>query len=351
MVSDLHDAVAVELQRRSTALPQRLPMTDSPSALLWESLMEQAGEHGAAELLLEQFVQLRLPIAAGISQSPEYLAMRLPGGPPAIASSAAFAAPSLITLDLADSLAGRIPVITCGTRADFEVMVRAIVHCNEPAAVPASMGACLVSGYTNWTRVHAARSAVRFTAAAASAPPKDQFIILSQGAYSAVPASQMEMSEAHWSEVSLALRRHHELAHYLCKRSLGEMRNALLDELAADYAAITTVRGEFSGMWLRRFLGVEHHPEFRPGGRLANYGAAGHRTAEEMAELQRLAVLASETLEGFERQRVLAGGASAAPVDLAWATLAIVRTGLAALCGTTGVEELFAEWRGLRAGS
>jgi hypothetical protein len=346
------DVVALELSRRSQAIPKRLPMPDAPSASRWEAAVRRGGEVGAATVLLEQIVQLRLPILAGISTSTAYDQVRHPSGPAMIAPDVAFERPALLSLHLAHSYGGRVPVITSGSRADFERIVRSVVYRNEPLPVPASMGACLVSGYVNWARFHADRTINSAWASLATAPepPRDSFVILSTGAYSAVSAEMMALAPSTWDTLSLRLRREHELAHYLCKRALGDMRNALLDELAADYSAITTVRGSFSGLWLRRFLGVEQYPLFRDGGRLANYGLAKSRSASAQRELERHVVAASHALEQFDAFRVDALSRGGSAIDIAWATLAIMRIGMERLCAANGADALSEEWQRLRAG-
>lgn len=40
-----------------------------------------------------------------------------------------------------------------GGRTDFVALVRALTIRNEPGPVPASMGACIVSGLNNWDRI------------------------------------------------------------------------------------------------------------------------------------------------------------------------------------------------------
>lgn len=352
VATDGDAAVAQELTRCSHARPPALPMPDAAAVAAWEPLIADAVRVGAAAVLLEQFAQLRLPIRTGMSRSAAYASIRLPGGPPPLPVESVFVAPAQITLALAASPAGRIPVIACVVRADFERVVQAITHRNEPVAVPPSMGACLVCGYVNWTRVHAAtnpqtRSSFLVPTHDKRTIAPDSFVLLSTGAYSAVPAEAMQLSTVEWERISLDLRLRHELAHYLCKRALGDMRNALLDELAADYAAIAGHCGELSGGWLRRFLGVEHYPAFREGGRLANYGAAQLRTAQSWATLQQLVVRASEALETFDRARIRDRTGDDA-LDIAWATLAIMRTGLETLCSRVGAGALHREWLALR---
>jgi hypothetical protein len=342
------DVISIEQRRRSTAAPPALPMPDAPAVAYWAPVVQRAHSLGAATVLVEQLVQLRVPIERGISQSAGYANLRRPGGPPDVHVSDVFARPDLITISLAASPAGRIPVITCGSRVDFEHVVRAIVHRNEPAPVPASMGACLITGYVNWTRLHAVADGQSASTDAVGASVRDSLIILSSGAYSAVSSEDMSMTEAAWIDTSLQLRRQHELAHYLCKRALGEMKNALLDELAADYSAITTVRGRFDGRWLRRFMGVEHFPRFRSGGRLSNYGASARRSAAESKELERLVVVASDALQRFDERRLDVEPSSAVEVDVSLATLAIMRTGLETLTAPNGAEQLLDEWLALR---
>jgi hypothetical protein len=50
----------------------------------------------------------------------------------------------------------------------------------------------------------------------------------------------------------------------------GSMRNALLDELIADYTGIVAATGRFDPRWFLTFLGLESDG-YRTGGRLENY--------------------------------------------------------------------------------
>src|SRR5262249_18047678 len=211
------------------------------------------------------------------------------GVPPAdlpAATGLGLARPALVELTLHASPAGRIPVLTARGRAEFVALVQALGHRNEPFPVPESQGALMISGYNNWARIAA------WGGEWGAGPPasragswgeelarlkerrelyQDRFILLSDGPYSAVPAAELGLDEPAWREVSLALRRDHECAHYFTRRLFGAMRNNLLDELIADYAGMVAAIGRFRADWFLRFLGLEAFPRFRPSGRLALY--------------------------------------------------------------------------------
>lgn len=72
-----------------------------------------------------------------------------------------------------------------------------------------------------------------------------RFIILSDGFYSAVQASELGLSSEEWKEASLIIRREHEYAHYFTRRVFSSMRNNMLDELIADYMGITQAMGTY----------------------------------------------------------------------------------------------------------
>ena len=148
------------------------------------------------------------------------------------------------------------------------------------------MGACIVTGLNNWDRVHQRKAAWREenpdapdTAWSAEfktmVPQKhlyqDRFIILSSGYYSGVPAENAGIPADVWKEQSIAVRGEHESVHYFTYRILGAMRNNLLDETIADYAALVSVFGHYKAELARHFFGLETYPEYRPGGRLENY--------------------------------------------------------------------------------
>jgi hypothetical protein len=262
---------------------------DEPHVAAWEGYVARAGEVGAVAALRERFAQLRFPIAEGMSREPAYRAATLRGE---FAEAEAFAPglvlrrPEAVTLAIAPSAAGRVPVIVAGDRADFEALVRAFTERNEPAEVPASMGACLVGGLINWHRIAIhreqwAREAADGSDAAWAAefkalvPQKaryqDRLVLLSAGPYSAVPAEECGGPADGWPARSVAIRREHELFHYFTYRRFGRIRTHVFDELLADFAGLVRADGEYRAGLALRFLGLDRLPAIRPDGRILNY--------------------------------------------------------------------------------
>lgn len=143
-----------------------------------------------------------------------------------------FNAPEALRLELYPSLAGNIPLITTEDTADFEVMVRHIVHKGEEVPHLKSMGASFAYGASN------------------------RFILLSNKPYSGVSAKRLGLglSEEEWRAKSLVIRREHECAHYYTKRFFGSSQNNLHDELLADFCGLYAAFGEYKAAWFMTFL-------------------------------------------------------------------------------------------------
>ncbi|MEL6166873.1 MAG: hypothetical protein AAFR37_25150, partial [Cyanobacteria bacterium J06628_3] len=207
----------------------------------WENYLTQAGEIGVFPTLQTKLVQLRFPIQEGISQTEFYREATRKGklaNNTAQATGLQLKEPEKLELIIHQSLAGSIPVIIAANRADFVSLVQAITMRNEPKEVPASMGACMVGGYNNWDRIRQYRQKWQnkhpeSTEADWSAefkrliPQKelyqDRFIILSQGNYSNVSATHVELTEHKWQQISLTIRLEHECTHYFTKRIFSSM--------------------------------------------------------------------------------------------------------------------------------
>jgi hypothetical protein len=299
-----------------------LPLPDEPFVATWQRWAEEARERGAVAVLAEHLPQLSFPIAAGMSESAAYRAATRRGVPPAAlpeATGLPLARPELVSLELYASPAGRIPVVVARGRAEFTALVRALARKNEPAPVPDSQGALIVSGYTNWTRLgdlrrswEALDPAARETAAwdeelARLRPHRDlyqdRFVLLSDGPYSGVPAADLGLEDDAWRRTSLVIRRDHECAHYFTRRLFGSMRNHVLDELIADWAGLVAARGRFRADWFRRFLGIEDLAHYRNGARLDLYRGDPPLSDGAFSVLQRLVAAAAETLERFDRRQ------------------------------------------------
>ena len=263
---------------------------EEPHVTVWREYAASARKVGVFAALAAVFPQLRFPIQDGISQEPAYGAATRRGR---IEEADAFSPglllerPESLLLTFSDGVAGLLPLLIAGTRADFESLVRAFTERNEPRDVPASMGACFVKGLNNWDRVNRHRrvwEAENGTAgdedawreelgrfAAQKARYQDRFVILSRGPYSGVPGSEVRVTETEWLERSLIVRAEHESTHDLTWRLFGIVRSHATDEIIADFVGLVRAFGVYPDGIARVLLGVDRLPAFRPGGRLANY--------------------------------------------------------------------------------
>jgi hypothetical protein len=80
------------------------------------------------------------------------------------------------------------------------------------------------------------------------------------------------------------------------------MRNALADELIADYMGIVAAEGRYRADWFLRFVGLEG-PIYRPGGRLQNYRGDPSLSAGAFGALQVAVRRAAQNLETFDERR------------------------------------------------
>ena len=196
--------------------------------------------------------------------------------------------------------AGEALVVTLYNRRDFETFVRCMMAAKEgpERAVPATMGASTLTAF-NWPRIFAHRDAFmkaqleagvedpdwgaefrRFTSVKENYI--DTFIVLSRGPYSNVSAQAAssacgtEMSEEDWTEKSDAIRKYHELTHFVCRKLYPDMIDAVWDELVADAAGIYAAFGRYDRALEELFLGISDG-EYT-GGRLENYLKEGEDT-------------------------------------------------------------------------
>ena len=297
----------------------RFPLADEPFVAFWEPLVAESRQRSAFAVLREHLPQLRFPIREGISRTEPYLAATRRGVPSetlAEATGLELEHPETIELALYASPAGRIPLLIARRRAEFIALIRALTRRNEPEAVPDSQGALMVSGYNNWSRIRELRrrweeldASRRGTATWAEEFQRiqerrelyqDRFILLSDGPYSAVSAAELGLEEEAWREISLAIRRDHECAHYFTRRLFGSMRNNVLDELIADYTGMVGAIGRFRADWFLRFIGLEDFPRYRPGARLDIYRGKPPLSEGAFRVLHILVKAAAETLERFD---------------------------------------------------
>ncbi|MHB8158862.1 MAG: DUF7005 family protein [Desulfocucumaceae bacterium] len=310
------------------------PMSDEPFVEAWAGYVREAGGEGTFETLRSRFVQLCFPIKEGISLTENYRSATRRGTavkemPEAV--DLRLDRPEKIEISLYQTLAGKIPVLTVGHRPDFVSLVQAFTARNEPERIPASMGACLVSGYNNWDRIRCYRKKWLGEAPLRSEedwneefkgiiPRKelyqDTFIILSRQEYSGIPAREMGLDPKEWGKLSLTIRREHEATHYLTRRVLGSARNNILDELIADCMGIMSAAGSYRSEWFLRFMGLEGYPCYREGGRLANYIVNLPLSPGSFTILQNLVKRASENLENICRQYMEGKTAAEAKLEI-----------------------------------
>ena len=347
------------------ALPDAYPLDDEPHVAAWEAYAAEAESVGAFAALRRGLVQLRFPVAAGMSRHEPYVAATRRGivPPGDHEGGLALARPDAVRLVIHQTAAGRIPVIVAEARPDFERLVQALTRRNEPDPIPPSMGACIVGGYNNWERVARLRGALIDQDPTAAwddyfrrevVPRKelyqDRFIILSTGPYSATPADAVGLPPDEWADASLTIRLEHECAHYFTRRVFGSMRNALLDELIADHAGIVAVAGRFRADWLLRFLGVEDAGGFRAGGRLQNYRGTPPLSDGAFVVLQSLVRAAAANLARFHARD---GGATDWNdlTNRAHVITAIARAGIERLASPAGDDALRDEMCRVRDGN
>lgn len=307
--------------------PDAFPLPDEPFVAAWEGYAAESERKGVLPVLREHLVQLRFPVRAGISGTQEYAAATRRGVLPDadVDGGLALDAPDALRLFLHPTAAGRIPVLVAGCRADLVALLRALARRGEPDPVPASMGATAIGGYVNWGRVAELRH--RFEAGELEAGGaadwssalawmrerrelyQDRFVLLAPGGYSGVAASELGLGEEEWLRTSLAIRLEHECAHYFTRRVLGSMRNALHDELIADYAGIVGAAGRFRADWFLHFMGLEHPSAYRFGGRLESYRGKPPLSDGAFAVLQALVRSAARNLEQGDRRIWSAPGA------------------------------------------
>jgi len=296
------------------------PLADEPFVAVWLQYAREAEATGSIACVAQYLPQLQFPIQAGISRDPGYLAAVRRGTDPSasgISVGIQLRDPEQGRIVIHPTPAGRIPLLIAGSRADFVTLVQALTMRNEPTPIPDSMGACMIAGYNNWHRIAMLRREFDDSSSALGSWAdefqrikaqrelyQDRFIILSDGPYSGVDASDIGLDEQEWKELSLVIRREHECAHYYARRIFSSMRNNLLDELIADYFGISAATGRFRAQWLLRFWGLENFPRYRPGGRMENYRGDPPLSEKAFEVLQRMIRSAAANLASFDEQHV-----------------------------------------------
>ena len=229
--------------------------------------------------IIVRFPQLSLPVAEGESETEEYRCAARRGEP--AGTTPPFCDPGSILLEQASTPAGTVEILYLAERQDFLRTYRALAYRCEPAGIPDAVGACILDGLADWSRIRRHREEYegaggsdwsmefrRFTAI------KENFrialILLSAGVYSAVPAEKVGIDPVQWKQKSVIIRKYHELCHFVCRKKWPDKKEALRDEVYADFVGLMAAFGDYDPHIARLFLGVEGDG-FREGGRLAQY--------------------------------------------------------------------------------
>jgi len=296
------------------AVPVSVPLADEPHVDAWQDYEAQARHIGAINALAPHFAQLRFPIQAGISGLDPYRRATRQGRfeeADAFHPGLAFRHPERVELHVCETMGGRVPVLVAADREDFVALVQAFTERNEPVVVSPAMGACLVRGLNNWSRIGAYRRewerehgeadgdlwADEFRRLAERKDLyQDRLVILSSGSYSAVASADVGLQQRDWLARSLVIRREHEFTHYFTYRVFGAIRSHVFDELIADFVGLVHAFGRYRADLALRFLGLESYPLSRAEGRLGMYRGQPPLSDAAMTIVGGLAVKAAQNL-------------------------------------------------------
>ena len=234
--------------------------------------------------LAEEYPQLYLN--PDVTGQDVYRQVVLEGTEPAEKSLSHYSGDDADRMELMDTPAGQVLVVTLGNRHDFELVLRGMMAAKDGplAQIPQSQGAAMLTAF-NWHRIHAHLAAYpkeehyaefqKFTAVKKNY--LDELVILSRGPYSDVSASAIGCPEDEWLDISDTIRRYHELTHVICRRQYPEYKDPVYDELVADAVGIYAAYGYFDPEMEKKFLGISG--DIYTGGRLENYTKEPQRIA------------------------------------------------------------------------
>ena len=137
--------------------------------------------------------------------------------------------------------AGPVEVLFLRERADYETFLQIVGHKASPMPIARTVGAITYRGIADWVKVAEARSAYLAAggndwsaefARLAKQPGtfRSELVVISEGPYSNVPASETPYGEGEWLHISREVRLHHECAHVVCRRMMPESILPVWDE-------------------------------------------------------------------------------------------------------------------------
>jgi hypothetical protein len=124
---------------------------------VWREYAAAVERTGSIDGLARYLPQLRFPLVSGMKRTPAYRAVTRRGEfssdePAGIGF--ALSRPSDIAVLVHATVAGAVAAIVVQERSDFVSLVCALANNNEPRPMPDALGGCMVTGYTNWHRIH-----------------------------------------------------------------------------------------------------------------------------------------------------------------------------------------------------
>ncbi len=279
----------------------KVPLKDELFVRAWQNYYDESKSKGAFLALKEKIAQFNFPIKEHISKDKNYLKAVRKGDFKLSDSLNLYD----IELTLEHTPAGSIPIIIAKKREDFETIIRAIGYKNEPVSLPSSMGAMTFSGYNNWDRIKTLKKEFESKNRLKGKRDeefenildkpqlyKDTFIVLSGNEYSSLSNRAIGLDKSSWIDISIEIRKYHEITHYFTHRFFKNMKNNIIDEIFCDYMGIVGAIDEFKSEWLLKFLGLEGE-DYRKGARLENYvpKSFSKENFEILCKLTRLAIL------------------------------------------------------------
>lgn len=283
--------------------------------IFWKKYVDNSTGNIPFHVLYEFYPQLNFPIEEGIEKSQSYRDAVLKGSFIFSDKALHLHRESEITLKLHQSIAYEIPVLAVPDEADFETLVKCLIYKNNPAKIPGSMGASLISGINNWKKINNLKQKWSESNSSVSwneefyknvVPHtrlyKDRIILLSMKPYSNVSAEKVQMSTEEWRNISLKIRLEHECVHLYTLKKFGSASNNLHDELVADYIGIVAAAGTYRKEWMLTFMGLEGYPKYRPGARLENYLTGMNLSEPEFAQVTKIIKSAIENIAAFSNR-------------------------------------------------
>ena len=236
------------------------------------------------EALARRFPQLYVAPAEGAEAAHRLAAGR--GQAPGGATLDHFVRSDADELLEVQTTAGPVEVLFLERREDFSTFLQIIGKRSSPEPIPPTIGAMTYRGIADWQAVEKAR--IEYIASGGTQWPKEfarlaripgtfrtELVVVSQGPYSNIPATQTPYQEDEWLRISRDIRLNHECAHVVCRRVMPQDILPIWDEVTADMVGLLCACGTYDADLASRFLGVTS--EGFAGGRLAEYLDDGQR--------------------------------------------------------------------------